>query len=66
MKQAFTIRSRYIKQFNKLYQNVFESNKTMVVHIRRTDYLQHGKGMNFKEYDISLPLSYLSILNHIN
>lgn len=39
-------------QFDKQFGNAFRNNKTVVVHIRRTDYLSYGKR------DISLPIEY--------
>ena len=38
--------------FSELYGSLFSQNKTIVVHIRRTDYLKYGKR------DISLPMKY--------
>lgn len=46
------IKKPYKDQFDAQFGNLFEQNKTLVVHIRRTDYMNYGKR------DISLPLSY--------
>jgi hypothetical protein len=46
------VKASFKNEFNKLYGNLFSQNKTIVVHIRRTDYLKYGKR------DISLPLEY--------
>lgn len=46
------IRKKYIEAFQKLYGDVFKNQKTIAVHIRRTDYLNYGKR------DISLPIEY--------
>ncbi|MCF2497014.1 alpha-1,2-fucosyltransferase [Dyadobacter chenhuakuii] len=40
------------EQFEKQFGDVFKKHKTIVVHIRRTDYLAYGKR------DISLPVEY--------
>lgn len=49
------IKSRYIKDFNTLFSDIFFNNKTIVVHIRLTDYKNYGRN---KSKDISLPLKY--------
>ncbi len=46
------IRQRYVDSFNQKFGELFNNNKTIVVHIRRTDYLKYGKR------DISLPGEY--------
>ena len=46
------IRQKYQDEFQALYGDIFKSEKTMAVHIRRTDYLKYGKR------DISLPIEY--------
>lgn len=46
------VRKKYITEFQKLYGHIFANEKTIVVHIRRTDYLTYGKR------DISLPIEY--------
>lgn len=46
------IRPQYAEQFRALYGDLFDNQKVVVVHIRRTDYLSYGKR------DISLPMSY--------
>lgn len=47
-----SIKKQYKDQFEAQFGELFEQNQTLVVHIRRTDYLNYGKR------DISLPLSY--------
>ena len=51
-KPLFTIKPKYVKVFDDLYGDIFRNEKTVVVHIRRTDYLKYGKR------DISLPIEY--------
>jgi len=46
------IKDKWKKQFQEAYGNIFNNYKTIVVHIRRTDYL------NFQKRDISLPGEY--------
>lgn len=46
------IKDKYVTKFNELYGDTFAKEKTIVVHIRRTDYLKYGKR------DISLPIEY--------
>lgn len=51
-KPQFNIKPKYVKAFMDLYGDIFKNEKTVVVYIRRTDYLTYGKR------DITLPLSY--------
>lgn len=51
-KPVFKIRKKYRQAFDEQYGGLFRDNKTVVVHIRRTDYLSYGKR------DISLPIDY--------
>ena len=51
-KPALDIKAKYVKAFEDLYGEIFKKEKTIVVHIRRTDYLKYGKR------DISLPIDY--------
>ncbi|GGM87202.1 alpha-1,2-fucosyltransferase [Dyadobacter beijingensis] len=46
------LKPAFEKAFDEQYGSVFRENKTVVVHIRRTDYLSYGKR------DISLPVEY--------
>lgn len=58
VRKVFLIKPCYVKLFKKKYSQTFANRKILVVHIRRTDYLLHGFGMNFRYHDISLPMSY--------
>lgn len=51
-KPQFEIKEKYVAKFNNLYGGIFKTEKTIAVHIRRTDYLKYGKR------DISLPIEY--------
>ncbi len=51
-KPALNIKTKYVKMFEDLYGDIFNREKTIAVHIRRTDYLKYGKR------DISLPIEY--------
>lgn len=46
------IKKEFTDKFDAQFGNTFKTNKTIVVHIRRTDYLNYGKR------DISLPMAY--------
>lgn len=46
------LKAEFVKAFDAQYGQVFGKEKTVVVHIRRTDYLSYGKR------DISLPVEY--------
>ena len=58
IKKLFNIKNSYIQKFKKKYEPDFHHNKTLVIHIRRTDYLNHGKDKNLGNDDLSLPMSY--------
>ncbi|MBC8053229.1 MAG: alpha-1,2-fucosyltransferase [Sphingobacteriaceae bacterium] len=51
-KPEFNIKPKYVKKFENLFGEIFRTEKTIAVHIRRTDYLSYGKR------DISLPINY--------
>lgn len=55
VKPKFKIKQEYIQQFQNLYGNLFKEHKTIVVHIRRTDYMNYGER---RKRDISLPMLY--------
>ena len=46
------IKKIYVDKFNIEFGAIFDKEKTVVIHIRRTDYMNYGKR------DISLPLEY--------
>lgn len=46
------LKVKIVEYFNAKFGALFNQNKTVVVHIRRTDYLKYGKR------DISLPMEY--------
>lgn len=58
VKRLFEIKPEHKKVFDTKYKTLFESNKTMVVHIRRTDYLSWNMGEAFGGTNYSLPFSY--------
>jgi hypothetical protein len=47
-----SIKPKYVQAFETKYGFIFGTEKTVVVHIRRTDYMNYGKR------DISLPMEY--------
>lgn len=51
-KPVIKIKDAFVKTFEDLYGPIFRHEKTIAVHIRRTDYLSYGKR------DISLPIEY--------
>ncbi len=40
--KRFTIKKKYCNKFNKKYKDLFFKNKVIVMHIRRTDYVNYG------------------------
>ena len=55
------LKEKYIRSFHEAYGELFSKHKTLVVHIRRTDFLSYGKR------DISLPIEYfVERLNAVN
>ncbi len=46
------LKKKYVNEFEQYFGELFKQEKTIVVHIRRTDYLTYGKR------DISLPAEY--------
>lgn len=54
-KPAFNIKQQYQNEFEALYGELFRENKIVVVHIRRTDYMNYGER---RKRDISLPMAY--------
>ncbi|RKD14331.1 glycosyl transferase [Pelobium manganitolerans] len=51
----FKIKKSYLREFEDLYGTLFAESKTVVVHIRRTDYMSYGER---RKRDISLPMAY--------
>ena len=49
------LKEKYIQEFTAKYGEFFNNHKTVVVHIRRTDYMSYGER---RKRDISLPLAY--------
>lgn len=49
---VLSLKDEFIRQFEEPFGNMFTTYKSIVVHVRRTDYLKYGKR------DISLPLEY--------
>lgn len=58
IRKLYRVRNRYKREFNEKYGELFRTNKTLIVHIRRGDYLMHGVGKNLGADDLSLPMSY--------
>lgn len=52
VKPRISLKKKYVERFNQRYGQIFQNEKTVVVHIRRTDYLRYGKR------DISLPIEH--------
>lgn len=51
-RKEIVIRKEFTDEFERKFGDIFRNKKTLLVHIRRTDYLNYGKR------DISLPLEY--------
>ena len=58
IRRRVTIRHRYQVCFKQKYSSLYQANKIIAVHIRRQDYLTHGKGKNLGADDLSLPREY--------
>lgn len=58
IKKLFQVKNRYKKQFNNKYDELFNKNKTIIVHSRRTDYLTYGKEF-LGGKNLCLPDSYI-------
>lgn len=58
VKTLFEIKPEYKKVFETKYKALFETYKTLVVHVRRTDYLSWNMGEAFGGTNYSLPFSY--------
>jgi len=56
--KLFNLRKRHIQEYKKKYEFEFRHNKTLVIHIRRTDYLKHGVEKDLGNDDLSLPMTY--------
>jgi hypothetical protein len=54
-KPIFNIKQQYQTEFEHLYGKLYRKNKIVVVHIRRTDYMNYGER---RKRDISLPMAY--------
>jgi hypothetical protein len=46
------VKQKFVKQFNEQYGEIFRTEKTIAIQIRRTDYLSYGKR------DISVPIDF--------
>ena len=58
VKKIFRIRRVYVNQFADKFGEEFKREKTIVVHVRRGDYLTHGLSIGLKIADVSLPKAY--------
>ena len=58
IRKRLTLRDKYKLIFKHEYGQLYRSNKIIAVHIRRQDYLTHGKGKNLGADDLSLPREY--------
>jgi hypothetical protein len=54
-KPSFKIKQKFIDDFQNQYGELYANNKIIVVHIRRTDYMNYGER---RKRDISLPIDY--------
>ncbi|WP_027000191.1 alpha-1,2-fucosyltransferase [Eisenibacter elegans] len=57
IKELFKIKKKYNKNFLIKYKQRFSEQKTIVLHIRRTDYLTYGSE-ELGGLDLSLPINY--------
>jgi hypothetical protein len=64
--RLFTIRNKFVKAFHQKYQSLLTSRKTIVVHIRRTDYMKAGD-KTLGGTNVCLPDAYIvNCLNKID
>ena len=64
--EIFKIRKKYVHEFNNKYQQLFEKNKTIVIHVRRGDFIEAGADF-LGGTDLRLPLTYYeNALSKIN
>lgn len=67
VKKLFKIKDEFRQQFAEKYKRLFEQNKTIVVHVRRTDYLQFNVGEQHGGVNPSLPFKYFDkVLENFN
>ena len=67
LRELFTIKKEHKEAFEKKYKTLFETGKTLVIHIRRTDYVNWDIGEKFGGENLSLPFSYFeSFLSKFN
>jgi hypothetical protein len=57
IRQRLALKSKFKKQFNFNYADLYKNNRVIAVHIRRTDY-KNQLHLNLGGADLSLPLSY--------
>lgn len=57
LQQKFKIKNKWQEQFVEKYNDLFTNNKTIVIHIRRTDYIDFGSE-EFGGVNLCLPMSY--------
>jgi len=55
--RCFSIKEKWKQPFIDKYGKMLKNNKTIVIHVRRTDYLEFGKDF-LGEKDLSLPITY--------
>lgn len=58
IKDLYTIKRKYRVAFEEKYGSLYAKNKVIAMHVRRTDYLTHGKGKRLGADDVSLPKEY--------
>lgn len=58
IRKMFAIREKYEERFEKEYGELYKESRIIAMHVRRTDYLTHGKGKNLGSDDVSLPVEY--------
>lgn len=58
VRKLFRLRPKYVRQFQEKYGVEFAQRETIVVHVRRGDYLTHGLSIGLNVADVSLPIAY--------
>ena len=57
IRQKFTLKGSFVKEFNTRHRDLYSNKKIVTVHIRRTDYQGLGH-LNLGGDDLSLPIAY--------
>ena len=57
IKDLFSLKNKYIKEFKNKYEEIFSVKKNLVIHVRRTDYVNWGSD-SLGGINLTLPIDY--------